>query len=226
MAIEVLEDVKGSDHMELEWGYRFRGWYRTKTFKKTVSLSLGPNDLTYQFKICDYQFKFILPARVEFFKGIGEEGKLEYGIISYGEGERLLGVFRYPMGMDGYFAAPLTTQQIEKQWMDLTPEQVKELVQKKKVLTFEAFRIPFFGFEYFSLSESDFSEIKGIANEDVSSSIRRTYERETESKIDNVKEKILSLPNYLLILQNVLDLHWRNETEISTMTGGILHFGI
>lgn len=226
MAAEYLEDIKGSDHLELDWGYRFRGWYRTQSFKKTESVSLGPNDLTYQFKVCEYQFRFILPSRVEFYKGIGEEGKVEYGIISYGEGERLLGVFRYPLGTDGFFAAPLTTVDIQKQLVDLTPEQVKDLIQKKKVLTFEAFRIPFFGFEYFSLSEFDFSEIKKVAGEDVTSSIRRTYETEVEHKLDTVKEKILSLPNYLLILQNVLDLHWRNEKEISTMTGGILHFGI
>jgi hypothetical protein len=194
-------------------------------FNREEKISLG-KDLTYTLKIFDFQYRFIMPPRLEFSKGIDENGKVLYGIISYSEAERLLGVFRFPQESDGFFASPIAFTKIVDDVIQLSPEQLQDLINRKKVLTFEAFRIPFFGFEFFYITESDFEEIKKLAGDDFTKRLRSSYEKEIASRYDDVKNKITALPNILLILQNVLDLRWKNENEISVMTGGILHYGI
>jgi hypothetical protein len=76
------------------------------------------------------------------------------------------------------------------------------------------------------MKESDFNEITILAGDRVSNLIRSTYEKSMAERLNIVKEKIEILPNYLLILQNILDRKYLNEKEISEMTGGIIHFGI
>ena len=110
--------------------------------------------------------------------------------------------------------------------MFLTAQEMKDLIQNKKVLTFEAFRIPYFGFEYFSMTESDFNEITILAGDRVSDTIRGTYGKDVSDRMSIVKAKIESLADNLLILQNILDQKYTNEKEISEMTGNIIHFGI
>ena len=223
---QYVEDIPGSIHLKDTWGDRFRGWYQTQLFKRTELISLKPGDLTYQLKVCDFQFRFVMPPRVEFLKGIDAEGKIEYGIIDYSQEQRLLGVFRFPLGEKGFFASPLSTEKIRSDFMFLTAQEMKDLIKNKKVLTFEAFRVPFFGFEYFNMTESDFNEITILAGDTVSDTIRSTYKRDMEERMSIVKEKIKCLPNNLLILQNILDQKYINEKEISEMTGSIIHFGI
>ena len=222
----LLEDIPGSDTLEFEWGERFRGWYRTVLFKETKQIPLGSEELTYQFKVAAFQYRFVMPARIEFMKGLNAEGKLEMGVISYSNPERLLGVFRFPKNETGFFQSPLSVKEIYDQVLNLTPEQMKDLIQRKKVLTFEAFRIPFFGYEYYTVTESDFLEIEKIAGKEISSSLRSTYDKQISLLTETIKQRILSVPNNLQILQNVLDLNLKNDEEISLMTGGILHFGI
>ena len=103
---------------------------------------------------------------------------------------------------------------------------MQKLVSKGKVLTFEAFRTPYFGFQYFNMMENDLNEITILAGDSVSNSIRGTYEKEMADRMSTVKGKIESLPNILLILQNTLDRKYKNEKEISEMTDNIIHFGI
>jgi hypothetical protein len=208
------------------WGERFRCWHRFQTFSGTEIIQLIPEmpDLTYRLNVFDYQFKFILPERVEFLRDIND-GKVEYCTIKYKEAERLHGVFRYPMNEKGFFMVPLNIDQLNEEIKKLSEKDIEELIRRKKVLTFEAFRIPFSGFKYYLISGSDFEGIGKLAGTDVSSSIRRGYEAELESRISAVKKKIKSLPDYLLILQNILDLKYRNEKEISVMTDNIIHFG-
>jgi hypothetical protein len=224
--IEYVEDIPGSEHLKELWGDRFRGWYQTAQFKRTELISLEVQDLTYQVKVCDFQFRFIIPPRIEFFRGLNPEGKTEYGIIDYSMEQRLLGVFRYPLDENGFFSSPLSTEKIRESFMFLSEQEMKDLISRKKVLTFEAFRIPFFGFEYFSMKEKDFNEITILAGDSISDSIRSSYEKEMSDRMLIVKEKIESLPNDLLILQNILDRKYTNEKEISEMTGGVIHFGI
>ncbi len=226
MEVEYLEDIPGSEHLKFAYGDRFRGWYQTLSFKNTQLVDLEVKDLTYQCKVCTYQFRFIMPPRVEFYKGIGDDGQLQYGIIDYSIAERLLGVFRYPVDEGGFFASPITAEQMKSDFMFLSMEEMQSLINKKKVLTFEAFRVPYFGFDYFSMRENDFNEISILAGDDVSNSIRSVYEKELSDRMTIVKEKIESLPNILLILQNILDRKILNEKEIALMTGNIIHFGI
>lgn len=223
---EKLEDITGSDHLEHEWGERFRGWYRTMVFDRTQQIELPGDDLTYQFKVSKYQYRFIISPRVEFYKGLGEGGKAEYGIISYSEPERLFGIFRYPMDEQGNFVAPLSMEKIQEQVINLSHDEKLELLKNRKVLTFEAFKIPYFGFEYFTISDGDFEVVEKLAGTDFMSSIRGTYTKELEHRILYIKQRISGLPNYLLILQNVLDRKLTNDEEIAQMSGGIIHFGI
>jgi hypothetical protein len=167
-----------------------------------------------------------MPPRIEFSRGLNQDGKIEYGIVDYSKEQRLLGVFRFPLDEKGFFASPLTTEKIRSDFMFFSAQEMKDLIQNKKVLTFEAFRIPFFGFEYFSMKENDFNEITILAGDNVSGTIQSTYEKDMAERMSIVKAKIESLPNILLILQNILDKKYINEKEISEMTGNIIHFGI
>jgi hypothetical protein len=229
--LETSSDLHASELMEQTWGERFRGWHYLKTFKKheLVTLRQGHKQvhqpITYRFKVCTYMFKFIMPERIEFHKGIASDGKIEYGVIKYTEDERLLGVFRYPLTGTGFFSPPISSD-IRKTLMNLTVEQLQDLTQNKKVLTFEAFRLPFYSFDYFSISEKDFDEIKKLVPEDISNSVRTTYENQLNIYLSDVKTKIENQSNILLILQNILDLKYKNEKEISVMSGNIIHFGI
>lgn len=223
---EYVEDIPGSEHLKEQWGDRFRGWYQTSTFKRTELISLEGTDLTYQLKVCEFQFRFIIPPRIEFFRGLDAGGSPIYGLIDYSIEQRLLGVFRYPLDEKGFFASPLSVEKIRENFMFLSEQEMKDLIGKKKVLTFEAFRTPYFGFEYFFMKENDFNEITILAGDSVSNLIRSSYEKEMSDRMLLVKEKIESLPNNVLILQNILDRKYTNEKEIAEMTGGIIHFGI
>ena len=223
---QYVEDIPGSEHLKDLWGDRFRGWYQTQLLKRTELISLEVHELTYQLKVCDFQFRFVMVPRLEFFRGLNGEGKTEYGIIDYSQEQRLLGVFRFPWDEKGFFASPLSMEKIRSDFMFLTADEMKDLIQKKKVLTFEAFRTPYFGFEYFKMTESDFNEITILAGGVISDKIRSTYEKDLADRMSIVKTKIESLPDNLLILQNILDQKYTNEKEISEMTSNIIHFGI
>jgi hypothetical protein len=210
------------------WGEKFRGWHQTQNLSGTEDIILIPElpNLTYKLKIFDYQFKFIIPERVEFLKGITESGKVEYCAIKYNDSERLQGIFRYPLNEKGFFMEPLSPEEITKELKNISAENLKDLISRKQVLTFEAFRVPFFGFKYYLISEHNFKEIGKLAGEDVSSNIRGGYEKELKIRMKSVQEKIKSAPNYLLILQNILDLKLKDGKEISAMTDNIIHFGV
>jgi len=219
-----VTDIDGSENLEHEWGDRFRGWYLTKTPLKAETFPLGIDDLTYRFTVCDYNIRFIMPSKLEFIDGL----------ITYTPAERLLGVFRFPRNQDGFFAAPVTLKQKEiGKLLEMTPEQIQELIGKREVLTFEAFRVPQFGFEFLSISEKDFIEIERLTGGNryrvitgttakFSKEFRQHYETKLNAKFDEVKEKIKSTPNNLLILENTLNRNLAVQ-EISSMTSGIIH---
>jgi len=222
--MDYLEDITGSDHLEPEWGERFRSWYVTKTFERKEKFPL-PDDKNVELDIFNFQYRFILPAKIEFSRGLDGDGKIMYGIISYSEAERLLGVFRFPLDDNGFFSTPISANDTANFIKNLSDDELRELINRKKVLTFEAFRIPFFGFQFFNISDSKFKVIEEISGSNFTNSLRRSYDAEMALRVEDIKSKITVLPNYLLILQNVLDLRWRYEKEISTMTNGLIHFG-
>jgi len=207
---EILEDIKGSEHIAHEYGDRFRGWYLTKTISGKELMPLGYKDMSFEFTMCDYNYKFIMPGSLKF----------NDGIISYDESQRLFGVFRFPVGDDGRYCAPLGKQ---KNTMELTKEDIKKLMNKKGVLTFDAYKIPQFGFKFLSISDFNINEIEKITSKDFCKSFSYRYKSELLRRKEEIKDKILSSPNYLLILEGVLNRHWKDMPEVSKMTNNILY---
>jgi hypothetical protein len=221
--MDYIEDITGADHLEPEWGERFRSWYVMRIFDRKENITI-PGELTYSLNVFNFQYRFIIPAKVEFSKGI-DDGKIVYGIISYSEAERLLGIFRFPLESNGFFASPISTVKTAEIIKNFSDEELRELIKSKKVLTFEAFRIPYFGFQFFYITNEEFEAMEKYAGKIFTDSFRSSYDKELSSQVEEVKSKLSLLPNYLLILQNVLDLRWKDEKEILTMTNGIIHFG-
>jgi len=211
---EEIKDIEGSENMEPLWGERFRGWYLTKTEKSCDSMPVGFQDYQYPLRISDYNYRFIMPSKLEF----------EDGLITYTAGERLLGVFRFPRDKDGKYASPISwnREQLEN-LLSMSEEQLKELLGKGEVLTFEAFRTPQFGFEFLDLSPVDFSKIGMVTESDFLIWFRQRFEIELNRRIEEVKTKIKSTPNILFILLSVLNRRAPDMKEVGLMTDGIIH---
>jgi len=211
---EEVKDIEGSENMEPEWGERFRGWYLTKTEKSCDLQSVGFQDYQYPLRICDYNYRFIMPSKLDF----------EDGLITYTAGERLLGVFRFPRDADGKYSSPISwnRKQVEG-LLSMSEEQLKELLQKSEVLTFEAFRTSQFGFEFLDLSPVDFAKISMVTGSAFLSEFRQRYETELNRRIEEVKFKIRSAPNNLFILLSILNRRAPDMKEVLLMTDGIIH---
>lgn len=214
--IEYLTDIEGADHLFHDWGERFRGWYMFRHFlrEEEHDLHYPGKDVSYTFKVCDYHFKWIMPSMLEFIEGS----------IAYDKPERLLGVFRFPQNADdGHFSAPIPMKKISEDLKKMSKKEIEDMIKDRKVLTFEAFRIPQFGFEFISLEDEDLEAIAKQTDRSFAREIRAQFESEISAKEDEVREKILASPNNLLILENVLNRQLRDMAEVSKMTSGILH---
>jgi hypothetical protein len=209
---EYLVDIEGSDSISFDYGFRYRGWYVTKTPLRTEILPLGYNDLTYSFPVYNYRYQFIMPAKLDFLDGM----------ISYSTAERKLGVFRFPADEKGHYCTPLSAKEIEDLYKNLTEEDLIGLLKTKSVLTFEAFRIPIYNFEYFYLSDHNSNEIAEIANLDFSKKIMESFRTSIESRVSEVLEKIKADCDYLLILENILNLRRDDFSKISVETNNII----
>jgi len=212
--VEELKDIEGAYHIEHDYGERFRGWYFSKIFieKKTIPLNYKDTDLSYRFSIYDFKYRFIIPSKIEFSKGM----------IAYTSDERQIGIFRFPRDEKGHFVAPFPAIALEHKIKTLSDKEVMEMLKMEKPLVFEAFRIPMYGFKLFDLSDYDLSEISGITDKDFTTAIRIEHNSLIENRTEEIKNKILSLPNYLLILQNVLDRQWKDLSDLSTATDDII----
>ena len=214
-----VKDIEGT-RLSDTWGERFEGWYQTITFIKTESYPLNYKDkqfrhldLTYRFNICKYCYKFIMPPKIEFVDGL----------ITYTNGERELGVFRFPRDEQGNFTAPLKPAKIQEatQAMTFSDEEIKKLMARKNPLTFFAYKIPQYLFEYIYLTELNVQELGNITDKDFALKIRAEYDRYITDKNEEIKTKISSSPNYLLILRNSLNRLW-GLNEVSVATNGII----
>ncbi len=216
MTIEELIDVEGGIHLEIEHGERFRSWYSFKTElrKEEIPLNYKKTDLKYEFTVYDHNYRFVMVPKIEF----------DCGLITYSKGERNLGVFRYPRGPDGKFCAPLSLGQKE---IDVVIEkggvELEKMLSMKPPVVFEAFRIPQFGFELFDLDTPALERISKLTDIDFVESLKREQADFIAAKFSEIKGKILSNPNYLLILQNVLDYQWKDFAEVSLVTNKIIH---
>lgn len=214
MAIEILEDIKGAVHLEPFHGERFRGWYLFKTALRKEWVWLNYKDKKYEFTVCDFNFRFVMPSKIEFADGL----------ISYSEGERLLGVFRFPRDKHGKFCAPICLDQKKlDEMIEESKKDIEEMLSMKPPLVFEAFRIPQYGFELPDLDSQATERISELTDIDYVGSLKKEHEKIIAQKTEEIKAKILSIPNYLLILRNVLDRHWKDFDEVSRMTDKIIH---
>lgn len=202
--------------MEKKHGERFKGWCFSKisTGMKTIPLNYKDLDLSYRFVVSDYNFRFIMPSEIEFI-----EGK-----ISYTEAERLLGVFRFPRNDEGHFVVPfsVSVEEIETM-MDLPEDDLNKILRNKKPLVFNAYKIPQYGFEFVDITEKNLREIKKLTDPEFVEFVGNEYMKIIDTKIEEVKKKILSDANYLLILKNVLNRQWKNLDEVSVATNKIIN---
>jgi hypothetical protein len=209
---EELVDVEGATHLALDRGGRFRGWYAFKTFLKAESIPLNYKDLTYRFNFFDFNYRFVMPAKIEF------DGKM----ISYSKWERHLGIFRFPRDDQGNFSAPIQLKPKELS-VDLTKEEAEKILARKTPLVFEAYKIPQFGFHFIDMNEIVVQDIASITNSTFASEIKAEHTRLFNEKLNEIMAKITSLPNYLLILENTLGKCLRDLNEVATMTDQIIH---
>lgn len=202
--------------MEKKHGERFKGWCfsKTSTGMKTIPLNYKDLDLSYRFVVSDYNFRFIMPSEIEFI-----EGK-----ISYTEAERLLGIFRFPRNDEGHFVAPfsVSVEEIETM-MDLPEDDLNKILRNKKPLVFNAYKIPQYGFEFVDITEKDLKEIRKLTDPEFVEFVGNEYMKIIDTKTEEVKKKILSDANYLLILKNVLNRQWKNLDEVSVATNKIIN---
>lgn len=216
MAVEILEDVKGGTHLEIDHGERFRGWYSFKApvREEEIPLNYKDTDLKYKFSICDHNFRFVMSPKIEF----------AGGLITYSDGERKLGVFRFPRDQEGKFCAPICLDQKKlDEMIEESKKNIEKMLSMKPPVVFNAFKIPQYGFELFDLDVQAQERISEFTDIDFVESLKREHERFIAEKVEKIKSKILSIPNYLLILRNVLDRQWKDFNEVSIATDKIIH---
>jgi len=212
-AAETIHDIEGAEHMVHKHGERFQGYYLFKAFKEVQTLPLGIDELTYRFNISKFEIRFVMPSKVEF---IG-------GIISYNDGERDLGVFRFPRGLDGKFMTPVAIPKDPQSVSTFTQEDVEKLLQAPRPLVFDAFKVPRFSFEYLDISSFNVQEIEQITGAEHAQLLKNEYDKNLDKILEGVKAKITSAPNFLLILENTLNQFWKNLDEVALATSGIIH---
>ena len=212
---EEVKDIEGSEHMEHEWGDdRFRGWYLTKTEMNCEPQELGFEDVKHPLRVSDYNYRFIMPSIIDFVDGI----------ITYTPAERLLGVFRFPRDVDGKYLSPVTLDRDTIEGLlNMSEDQLKDLLKNREVLTFEACRTPQFGFEFLDLTSVDFARIELATCAKFRKSFQDQFDVELKRRIEEVKTKIRSTPNNLFILLSVLNRRGPDLKEVTLMTDGLIH---
>ena len=86
--------------------------------------------------------------------------------------------------------------------MTFSEEEIKKLMARKNPLTFFAYKIPQFLFDYIYLTESSVQELGNITDKNFALEIKAEHDRYITDKNEEIKTKISSSPNYLLILRN------------------------
>jgi hypothetical protein len=213
---KILVDVEGAVHLAHEYGERYIGWYFSKKIARHENLPLNykDTDLSYRFIVSNYNYRFVMPMKIEF---VG-------GLISYSDGDRALGVFRFPRDEKGNFIAPISLKQKNiDDMINMSEEEIKDIFSRKGPLVFDAFKIPQYGFEFLDISDFNIQEIGALTDSLFAQKIKDEFNNHLKSHIEEVQAKITSSPNFLLILQNTLDKKLKDLNEVSLMTGNIIH---
>lgn len=212
MPVQDIVDIGGAEHLALRYGDRFEGYYLFKNFKRIEHKPLGWNDLTYGFKVYQYLVKFVMPARLSF--GGGE--------ISYTEGERLFGLFRFPRDKNGSFTNPLILNDLMNRVGKMTKDDVNALLQIPHPLVFHAYKTPHHWFEYIDINQAEFNEIEGLTSKDHVALLRAELARIVDDRIAVILDKVAKSPNTLLILRDTLNGKRTNYDELSTISEGLI----
>lgn len=212
--IEELIDIKDARHIALDYGERFKGWYFSKTFlkKQSIKLNYRGEKISYSFNKYDFNYKFIMPMKLDF----------SGGITAYSSGERKLGLFRFPRNENGKFVPPLSFKKIEC-FINMSEKNVKKILTLKEPLIFEAYKIPQFGFEFFDISKLNEKEIISFTDKKFAEEIKQEQNRIVTEKTEEILSKISALPNYLLILLSVLNLERTDIEKVSKETNKIIY---
>lgn len=212
----ILNDIEGAVHIFHEYGERFEGWYFSKTFhcKKDLTLKYKETKLTCSFDFYNYNYHFIMPSRIEF----------AGGLITYSNGERELGIFRFPRESDGKFVVPLYLDSSKlNDLMNLPKEDISRMLSMKVPLMFEAYKIPQYEFEFFNLTGGIIEDIYEKTDPEFLGSVKELFNHVIKENTAKIIEKISSGTNYLLILKNVLNRQWQNLDELALATDEIIH---
>jgi hypothetical protein len=211
---EFLEDIGGAEHLLDRLGERFRSYYLFKKFKRTESMPLDYKDLTYRFNICDFEVKFVLPAKLDIPKGS----------IFYSEAERLFGMFRFPRDNAGNFSAPIKIpSKITDQLKTLKDKDVAQMLNRPRPLVFEAYKIPVHFFEYFDLTPPNLVEIETLTDKEFITNMKARYDQIFGKALECIRGKIESEPNYLLILEKTLCRDLLDLDDVAKKTNNIIH---
>lgn len=212
---ETLLDIDGAEHLFLTRGAPFKSYYLFKTFKRTESLSLGKDGLTYRFNIFHNEIRFVIPSKVE----------IPGGIISYTDAERLFGLFRYPRNDKGDFFSPFTVKLDQGKINALTEDEVNKLLKNPYPLVFEAFRIPAHVFDYSDITNADLEKIRDICGAEHTEVLKKKYDEAISHALNKAAEAISAGPNYLVILLDILSHRRTDYTEVTRITDNILRIG-
>lgn len=209
----LLEDIPGGEHLAIEHGKLFSNWYLFKNFLRRMSIPLDYNgqQLLHEFKVYDYRCRFIMPSVLEY----------AGNIITYDESERLFGMFRFPQDKNGRFTMPV--RKSPEEYLSMSTEQLQELIRNRKVMVFEAFRIPQHGFEFIDVDENDLEQIEARSGANFRNSVRQQFGNELDSRMCDILQRIKSSPNYLLILRDSLRLKSKNFDNVAKATNNIIH---
>jgi len=209
-----LFDVQGAENLAHQHGDRFLGYYHFQNKLGLSKIPLGVHDLSYEFTLVKHTVRFVIPSNIEF----------NNGIISYADPERQLGMFRYPRDRQGNFCTPLNiSKEIQDAVISLTPEAMEKLLNAPRPLLFEAFRIPFHRFEFYDLTEQNLQEIERLTDADFMQSVKQRHAEVVDATFKDILSKIEASPNYLLILQKVLNREMTDFDAVSKATNNIIH---
>lgn len=212
-ASETLSDIENAENLYIKYGERFRNYYLFKTFKRMESLPLGVGDLTQEFNIYEYSVQFVTPGTV----------MLKEGFINYSNGERQLGIFRFPRLPTGEFLSPFSKDIDMSVLNSMKAEDLDKILGLPRPLVFEAFRIPHHTFQYSSIDDVAYEKIVGACGEKHAELYKSKHGAALQETLEKIAAKIARGPNFLLILENVLCSRRSDFEAVALETENIIH---
>jgi len=212
-SVEILEDIPGAVHLEPLYGSRFKSYYLFKKVLDTFHMINGLDGSVFLLPAYIFEVRFIMPPHIKF----------PGGIISYSLAEREFGVFRFPRDQFGDFVSPIAVHINLNELNNITQQEIETLLTRPQPLVFDAYKIPYHGFEFVDLSECKLNEIETVCGLDYATRVKHDYDEKYEQLMKIILDKINRMSDYLLILENILYRYRINLDEVVKETDGIIH---